>query len=219
MVGTDLAANRDFQGHKIYGKGGIGLERYLMEIAFPYAVTGLLKDIERGQVGLRKALPFVGILPANRRAGLSDAEKVITEYQDEQRARVTPAPTAHTSARNRVYQTALKDPKAANRLGAEEIRKGNLTALDVKHSIQRAKQGPFVSDVKRIGKIGVVLDVYDKATPEERKKIQKVVHDKVQKARGDPTKWDADSRALAAKYFHVHPHIGQGELGAPAAIQ
>jgi hypothetical protein len=224
MVAGDLAANRDFMGHKIYGRGGIGLEKYLSELLLPYSVTGLLKDRERGAKWNRQILPFVGILPAGKRVGLSKAEQIITDYQDEQRARVTPAPTAHTAARNKVLQAAKQDTATAQRVGAEQIRAGNLSAADIKSAITRAKQTPLVNDVKRINDIGVVLDVYDAATPEEKRQIQKEVRTKVVNARGKVYVWTPESRQLAVKYFSIHPATGRseppaGDLAAPAAMQ
>lgn len=223
MVAGDLAANRDFQDRKIYGRGGIGLMHYLAELGLPYAATGLLKDLERAEPGIRPVLPFVGVLPASRRVGLSKAEQIITGYQDEQRAKVRPAPTAHTRARNEVYQAAKHDQVAARRIGAEQIRAGNMSAADVKNSIQRAKETPLVNDIKRINDIGVVLEVYDAATPQERKQIQSVVRKKVANARSQAWKWDPKSRKMAAKYFGIHPYLPQAaepsDLAAPAMLQ
>jgi hypothetical protein len=69
----------------------------------------------------------------------------------------------------------------------------------------------------------VVLEVYDAATPEERKQIQSVVRKKVANARSQAWKWDPESRRMAAKYFGIHPYLPQAaepsDLAMPAAMQ
>jgi hypothetical protein len=225
MVGSDLFINnRDFQDRKILGKGGIGLEKYLRESFYPYAYTGLQRQIARGEPLKNKLLPFAGILPASRRVSMSKAEKVLAEYQDEQYAKVRPAPTAHTEARNQVYQTAKHDPAAAKRMGDEQVKAGNLSRRDVKNAIERAKESPLEWNVKHFAvkdsnAMDTLMEAYDKATPDERKQIQREVRKKVFNAKGQAFKWTPESRALATKNFGTKFYVPRGDLSAPAEMQ
>jgi hypothetical protein len=215
----DVATNRDFQGHKIYGRGGIGIGKYALSAVTPYALQGLAKNRERGASAVKQVLPFVGVMPAGRRAGLSKAEQIITDYQEEQRANTRPAPSDHTRARAQVFQAVRAgDMAKARQVGSQAVRQGVLTPRDVTQSMQRARQSPLVNDFQRLP-LNVALEVYDAATPQERQQIQLLARRKVVGALGKPYQWDADSSALATKYFGVHPRRVSGDFAAPAALQ
>jgi hypothetical protein len=200
---ADLLSNEDFQGHKIVGRGGIGLGHYLLSAVTPYSVQGLQRNLERGAPVTKTLLPFAGIMPAGRRVGLSKAEQIITDYLEEQRPAVRPAPTAHTRARAQVFQAARSgDFAKARQIGMRAVRGGALTEQDVGQIIQRARQSPLVSDFKRLP-VNVALQVYDAATADERRQLRPFARQRVLAARGKPYEWDEDSIALAQKYFGI----------------
>jgi N12 class adenine-specific DNA methylase len=222
MVAADLATNRAFGNHKIYGRGGEGIDKYLEGLFFPYAVSGAQKNFERGAGWKRTLLPFLGIMPAGRDVGLSKAEKILQQYQEEQRANVAPVPTDRTRAKNQVLLAAEHHNLAeARRIGQQAIQAGNLTRSDVNQLLTRAKNPTIVSDIKRTADLGVVLEAYDAATPQEKALIKREVQQKVMAARGKPYKWDADSQKLAQKYFGVRPIVRPSfsDFAAPAALQ
>jgi hypothetical protein len=205
---ADLLSNEDFQGHKIVGRGGIGLGHYLLSAVTPYSLQGLQRNIERGAPVTKTVLPLVGIMPAGRRVGLSKAEQIITDYLEEQRPTVRPAPTSHTRAKAQVFQTTRSgDFTKARQLSRKAIRQGTLTEQDVTEIMQRARQSPLVSDFKRLP-VSIALQVYDAATPDERRQLRLLARQKILTARAKPYEWDEDSIALAAKYFGVRPVPG-----------
>ena len=220
-VASDLLTNRNFQGQKIYGRGGVGVGKYLAGTVTPYALQGLAKNRERAASPVKQLLPFVGILPAGRRVGLTKAEQIITDYQDEQRPNTRPAPTDHTRARTQVFLAARSgDVAKARQLGQQAIAQGNLTAKDVATSIQRARQSPLVNDFQRLP-LDVAMQVYQAGTPEERKQLQPLARKKALAARSKPYEWDDESRAIAAQHFGIRPAgpRAASDLAAPSALQ
>jgi hypothetical protein len=218
-IASDLLTNRNFQNQKILGRGGVGAWNYAKSAVTPYAVQGLERNMERSASPVRTALPFVGIMPAGKRAGLSKAEQIVTDYQDEQRANTRPAPTDHSRARSQVFLAARRgDLNSARQLGQQAVQRGVLTPQDVQHSIQRARQTPLVNDFKTLP-LNVALEVYAAATPDERKQIQTIARKKVANARSKPYEWDDESRAMASRFFGIRPPTRSGDFAAPSALQ
>ena len=216
---SDLATNKDWQGQKIYGRGGAGTGRYLLSAVTPYAIQGLQKNIERGASPWKTALPFLGIMPAGRRAGMTKAEKILTDYQDENRPAVRRVSTEHSRARADIYRAVRAgDQKKTQQLASEAVRKGTMTPPDVGQALQRAREGPLENGLQdsRLP-VSVALEIYDAATPAERKAIEHTLRTKIQNALPKPYEWDDESRKLVQQYFGVR--VPRSDLASPTAIQ
>jgi hypothetical protein len=219
MVTSQLVRNRDFYDRKIWGRGGIGPLAYALGSLQPYALSGAEQNIQKGE-GAKALLPFAGIMPASPSIGLSPTEKILRDASQERQANTRPAPTAQSRARSLVFQEAEKNgANAAHALGQQYVKKGMLKTAQIRETVKRAVDGPLVTDF-RAAPLGTALEAYDKASPEERAKLQSVAHAKVLRARVNPSDWgDGDERdrnaALAFKYFGVKP-VG---IPSPTAIQ
>jgi hypothetical protein len=225
MVTSDLATNRDFYQRKIYGRGGIGLDNYLLHLFFPYVLSGALQNRERGQGWGKTLLPFVGVMPAGRDVGLSKAEKILSEYRQEQMANTRPAPTDHSRARSKMMMAAERgDADTVRELGMDGIEKGILSKRDVDAALKRIDMPLIVSEVQSVSDMEVLMNAWDAATPKERDMIEDAVRAKIARARLDPYKWTPRARKLAEKYFDVEIPTGPGaeqaeDLGTPDSLE
>lgn len=218
-VAFDVLENRDFNRYKIYGQDSIGIWKYIQNTFTPYSIQGLERNRERQQPILKQALPFLGIMPAGRRVGLSKAEQMITEYQDEHSESTRMPSSAHTQAKSAVLLAAKQgDLKKAGDLGRQAVAAGTMNQRDVQQSMARAKQAPLAVDYKNVKDLQEALRIYDAATPEERKLIERDARDKIFAARGKAWEWTPESRAIAQKYFKV-PWVAQHGLGAVQPLQ
>jgi hypothetical protein len=219
MTTAQLVRNRDFYDRKIWGRGGIGPLAYALGSLQPYAVSGLEQNLQRGE-GVKAALPFAGVMPASPSIGLSPTEKILREATQERQANTRPAPTAQSRARSLVFQEAEKNgANAAYTLGQQYVKKGVLKTAQVRETVRRAADGPLVTDF-RAAPLSTALEAYDKATPEERAKLESAARAKVLRARANPSDWgEGDDRernaAIAQKYFGIRP----AGLPSPAEIR
>lgn len=219
MMTGDLLENRDFFRHKIYGEGGIGLLRYLLQGFSPYSVTGSLQNIERGQKLGQVLLPQIGVMPASREASMSKAERLIYEWRGEHQPEMRSATTAHSRARQKVFLAAKEQGNAAaSKLAEKYVQEGTLNAKEVRDALAKAGKNPLLNDVKGMngeGAIRTVVKVYDAATPAERKQIEGEVRKKLYNARTKPWEWDEKTRTLAKRYFNVEP---ARSIGSPSPV-
>jgi len=220
-----LARNRTYRNEKIIGHGGVGLGNYLGSFVTPYSVQGVKKNLERGQSLAKTALPLVGIMPAGRDVGMSKAEKIIAQFQQEQRAQVTPAPTEHSRARAQLFlATKSGDMNKVRQIAQSAIRDGTLTSADVKSIVSRAHQNTLAAAFKSLPVSGdglyTALKAYDAASPEERKHVEGIMREKLSKAWRKPFLWDADTRDLANKlHFRTPPLVHRPDFAVPAEVQ
>lgn len=221
---ADLLENRDFQRQKIYLDRSIGIWQYLKNEVTPYSVAGLEKNNERGASFGKKILPFVGIMPAGKRVGLSKAEQMITEYQDEQRAQTRAPSTQRNKAETKVFLDARRgDQKKAQQDGQKSVASGLMSPADVRHSIDRAKQTPLVADYKRVTDFRTAMEIYDVATPEERKTIYREARNKAFLAQSKPWLWqnpdgtpDKQLRTVVQANFGMKPYQPRAYAPSPS---
>lgn len=212
-VTADLFRNRDFFDRKIYGDRGIGMLQYLRNELYPYSLTGLEKNRERHAALGSQARPFFGIMPAGKRVGLSDAENMITDYQDEQEANTRAPSTQRNKAKQEVFMAARTSPQRAYAVGNQYVAQHQLKPADVTHAIERARQIPLVADYKHVSDFPTAMRIYNVASDEEKKQIRGEALRKANQAAADPTAWklpdgttpDTGTINLAWKYFHIGP--------------
>jgi hypothetical protein len=163
--------------------------------------------------------------PAPKSVGLSRAEEMISDYNADQRANVRPAPTSHLRAQTEVFLAAKHgDLKRAQILGQKSIAAGEMSHLDVQHALERARQTPLVADYKRVTDFPTAMRIYDAATDDEKKLIQREARNKVFAARSKPWLWsDPDTGKIVQKYWGVKPSPPrvynlpqQNHMGSPA---
>jgi N12 class adenine-specific DNA methylase len=217
---ADVATNRNFQNQKIWGDDSIGMMNYMGSVLTPYSLQGLSKNIERGASPVKALLPFFGIMPAGKRAGLSKAEQMITDYQDEHREATRRPLTEHNRAQSRVFMAAKKsdaeakrgemaasqsDAARARQLGSQAVGAGAMNPQDVRHIMDRARQSPLAADYKNVRDVQVAMKIYEAATPDEKKLIKREANDKARRSLQKPWEWDDASKVIAKKYFNLQP--------------
>ncbi len=219
MMSADLAENRDFFRHKIYGEGGIGLLKYMAELWGPYSATGSLQNYERGQKPGQILLPQIGVMPASREVSMTPAEKLIYEWKNDHQPEMRAGSTSHSRARQKVFIAAKQgDTSAAGTLGAKYVESGEMTPKEVRDQIAKAGKTPLLNDVKGMngeGAIRTVVKVYDAASPKEREQIASEVRKKLYNARTKPWEWDAKTRELAKRHFDIEP---TRTIGTPSPV-
>ncbi len=210
-MAIDLFFNRDYYNHKIYGPGGVGLKSFLVDHLTPYSITGAKTNYERGESALKTVLPMVGIMPAGTRVGLSRAERMVVEYQDEQRGGVRTAPSDTSRAASKVLLEAKRGKTdEAREVGRQAVGAGAMTRKDVVTQIQRARENPFLAGYKRIGTttpygLDTAMAIYDAATPEEKKLIYRDARQKAwATAQNHPYAYPSQAtRQIASRNFGV----------------
>jgi hypothetical protein len=100
------------------------------------------------------------------------------------------------------------DDKRAQDLGKQAVDSGTMTSREVQQTLARAKQAPFAADYKNVKDLEDALRIYDAATPDERKLIEREARDKIHAARSKPYEWTPEAKQIAQKYFNV-PWVAQ----------
>ena len=231
-IAAQLAMNRDFYDHKIYGEGGEGLREFATTFLYPYSVQAITKNIERNASPAKTLLPMIGLNPAGNSVGLSRAERMVADYMEEQGRNTRPLPTMHSRAQSQVYQAARRgDEKAAADLGTKAIMAGNMTPQQVQASEKRARLGPLASDYKNVADFKTAMRIYAAATDDERKVLAPEARAKVYRAQRAPYEWndsdghpDKEVRSIVQRYFpNFRPYTPaqspQRQVVSPSAIQ
>lgn len=214
-IAGDLAQNRNFYDQKIRNSFDPWYKQmqevldYMLKEAIPYSVAGLMLNRERNATWQRQIAPFVGVMPAGKRVGLSKAERLITEYQDEQRANTKTPAGVHNKAQSEVFMAAKQgNLQKAQALGRADEAKGTLAPSDVNRSIERARQTPLAADYKRVSDFATAMRIYDAATPQEKQLISREARNKVFAARAKAWEWktsdgdpDTGTINIVRKYF------------------
>ncbi len=100
------------------------------------------------------------------------------------------------------------DIAKARDLGRAAVAQGTMSMRDVNQAIVRARSVPLVGDLKNLpgpDALNVTMQVYEAATPEERKKIEPLIRHKLSLAITKPYEWNDATRASAMKYFRMKP--------------
>lgn len=203
---AELFRNRDFYDRKIYGERSIGLLKYLASELAPYSLTGLQKNRERHASLGKQFLPMVGIMPASKRVGLSQAERMIADYLDEGDAKTRAPSGDRDKAKVDVFLTARTNERKAYTLGEEYVRAGKLAPADVTRAIGRARQRPLVADYRHVSDFPTAMRIYDAASPDEKKLLKQDALHKANLAASRPWEWnDTGARNIAWKYFNIGP--------------
>lgn len=201
---ADIGKNRDFFDRKIHGDRSIGWLNYFANELTPYSLSGLQKNRDRHAPLQKQILPLIGIMPASKRVGLSPAERMIAEYQDEQEAKTHAPSGPRDKAKLDVFLTARKDERKAYALGQQYVKDGKMAPADITQQVSRARKQPLVADYRRVNDFPTAMRIYDAATDEEKKLLKQDAFHKANLAASKPWEWnDTDAANIAWKYFHI----------------
>ncbi|MDE2098946.1 MAG: strawberry notch family protein [Patescibacteria group bacterium] len=232
-ISSDLLSNHDYNRHKIFGEGGIGWRRYMLDALTPYSLKGIEKLLDRGNSLGRSLIPEVGVLPASREIGLTKAQQIVANWEIEQRSDTKPPSDQHSRAVSQISIAAKHgDMKKARELGRQAVDNGIMRYQDVQKAIARGQSPPLLAGYKSISNtsnygFSTAMHAYDVATPAEKVVLKREAMAKARQAQSRPWLWnkedgspDARTRAIALKYFNVRPFTPYNAhpLGEPAAI-
>lgn len=206
--------NKDFEGAAIrdydesWPKRVADLVKFGAKQYTPFWMTGVGKEYEReggmpttGKEALKMAAPFVGITQATGAYTKSRAEKMITDYMgDSERSALMPEQKERYDDRMAARRDLIirNDPTKLNELR----RAGRLTAEDVKDIRKNRNEAPIVYSFKHSGlNIKEAFNVYEAATPEEKKLLRRLMIVKYQNARKNARA--IDRPILAKRYAEV----------------
>lgn len=211
---SEMLQNKDYYGTKIVGDNDNFLEKFAEHSAqafIPFGVRGIMRNIENEGMSAKSTLPFIGITPAPKTLNQSDASKLIQSYTDQSKT----VSGYESSARSEAKYKAIAAFRAgkndeANRIMREGIRKGILTSKvatsgphegehttdDIGEIFKQSKYSHEEWTIKEHLTHEQALNVYEKATPEQRRKWQPLIYDKFYRTK--KTK-DGDEETVLAK--------------------
>lgn len=193
---SEMLQNKDYYGAKIVGDNDNFLEKlgeHAGSAFIPFGVRGLVRNIQNEGLSAKAVLPFIGVTPAPKALNESDASKLMQQYLDESREKGGFERTDRSDARNKaIHAFRSGKPAEARKIIREGVKAGVLTSFT---SESGARQGEHVGD--DIGKImkeskmsymqakfkesldlRKAMNVYEKATPGERRQLRPYLFDK-----------------------------------------
>lgn len=185
----------------------------------PFSIQNIIDSWTKGTGGKELAKEVVAMIFSGRPA-----------YQEKEKKEF---PKPETSLMQQILtgKATMSDkaPAGAERTKVlRDIKSGNASAEEVKEALERklvtekdrrtaeksAKLTPLQRQVKNASAQAAVR-IYDQAQPEQRKEIERLVKDKVYRARTHGADWTDQGAALAKKHFGVDVE----RLRAPAPIR
>lgn len=175
---SDLIKNKDYYGteiadpsdpfYKRVGERGL----YALKQFIPFWMRGAGKAYQRGDTGAKLALPLIGVMPAPSDYLTTDAQKLIYQYQGENRksGAVTKEERATIDKKKEIMRTYGQDKGAAMILQAEAVRDGVLTARQAEILDKHMGTDPTAWSFTRLP-IDQKIEVMKLATPDETKML------------------------------------------------
>jgi hypothetical protein len=221
---AEMLENKDYYGTEIRNADDPLMKQMLDTAKFgakalePFSLRGARRQVKLGGSRLGNfAANFVGVTPAPRSINMTPAERLADEYRQTHRD-----PGARTQE-NADRSTARSDVIRAMRLGQnpvplmrQYIQEGKISPHEFAQLRQVARETPLQSSVKNLN-LREALNVYDKASDDEKRSLERTVRSKVFLARQKPSEWTGKVPELASRYFGVKPPMqrSQSALDSP----
>lgn len=186
----DVATNSDYRNRQVYDpNAGAGTRikqgvTHVAKSALPFSVQSMVERPNTGeQTADITAAGFAGIRKASPRLSESDAEALAHKYSFENvppRVR-TPEESDRYDLKRKIESGLRKhDPKVNQQIN-DAVRSKQLTREDVADARKRSTEETGLVGLMKHGNLTVdqSLEVWDKATPEERKSIRWIVRGKI----------------------------------------
>ncbi len=223
---ADLWENKDFYGNEIWNADDPLPQKVLEGIRhllpLPFSISSARQARQQGGSEAARVAGYLGFTKAPRYIEQTDAEQLASEYAAQHRetgartSKQAEAAQAISGIRN-LYRRGVNPQQEIQ----DAIQKGLIAARDVPKIRVQARRPPLASAIGRLS-MPEALNVYNVATPDERKQITMMVRKKVFAARLQPKEWTPTAQQLASKYFGVRPVMPRpafSDFGVPAAIQ
>jgi broad specificity phosphatase PhoE len=220
---AEMLENKDYYGAQIRNEDDPFMRQIADTAKFagkslePFSLRGAQRQSRLGGSPLVNfAANFVGVTPAPNSINQTPAERLANEYRESHRE--TGSRTQEQGERSKARADVIR----AMRLGEnpvplvrQYIQEGKLSTQEFGRLRQAARETPLQSAVKNLP-LPEALNVYDKATDEERQSLNRTVRGKVFLARQKPWEWTGKAPELATKYFGVKPPRARAaDISAP----
>jgi len=187
---AEMLSNKDYFGTEIRNADDPFIQQLTDEAVHlgkgfvPFSVQGMLKEKERQGSTTTKALSFFGFNPAPKDIDNTAAQDLAFEIYA---ANKGDAPKTKASvARNREISDLVRLKKRGQKEAYQQefnkaVKAGVISPQDAKQVTQRMKKDFFQYAVTTM-QLPDALDVYEAATPDERTKLQRIMHTKIHNA-------------------------------------
>ena len=223
---ADVWENKDFYGNEVWNADD-PLPQKVLEgvrhlLPLPFSISSAQQATQQGGSGAARVAGYLGFTKAPRYIEQTDAEQLASEYAAQQRetgartARQAEAAQAISGIRNLYRRRVNPQPEIQ-----DALHKGLIAARDVPKIRMQARRPPLAVAIGRLS-MPEMLNVYNVATPDERKQITTTVRRKVIAARVQPKEWTPTAQKLAVKYFGIRPVMPRpafSDFGVPATFQ
>lgn len=220
----DMLTNRDFWGTEIRHKDDPWVQQALETLQFlgkqvePYSFQGIEKQYERGVRGPELIAPMFGLSPAPAYINKSAAERLADEYAATH-AGEAPRTRQQFDRSRAIAQVAnaIRQHQDVSATVSDLMQKGILARSDLPVIRRHAMQSQLASQVSRIT-LEQALNVYNKATDNEKQSLRPVVFHKLRAAATRPWEITPATRQLAQSLFGTQlppPRSAQPEETAP----
>jgi N12 class adenine-specific DNA methylase len=224
---AEVWQNKDFYGNEVWNADD-SLPAKAWEILkhlvpLPFSVSSATQSKDQGGSTVARAAGYLGFTKAPHYIEQTKAEQLASEYAAQHRE--TGARTAQAAEQAQAIsgiRSIYRRGGNAQQQVKDAIAKGFIKNTDVPKLRLQARKPALDRMVGRLSPTEA-LNVYDAATPEERKGIKVDVRKKLINARTKPWEWTPGGRTLAQKYFGIRPVMRRAaplsDFAAPSALQ
>jgi hypothetical protein len=218
---ADIWQNKDFYGNEVYNADD-PVYRQMGDVLghmvpVPFSMQSKTQATAQGGSEATKVAGYLGFTKAPKYIEQTRAQQLA--YELGQKHREVGGRTRQAGERSQAM-SGIRQIYKRHGNPAEQIKeaeaKGQITARDVPKLRQQATKPPLDAAIRGLTAMEM-LQVFDKASPDERKEINRQVRARVFSARSKPYEWTPQGRVMAQKYFGLKPP--KGDLSAPTAIQ
>lgn len=223
---AEMLSNRDYYGTEIRNaddplvKQALQVAGHVGEAMLPFSVRGMQRERKLGGSVAQQVGNFVGFTPAPTLLNKTAAETLADRYGEAHREQGSRTQQQADRARARAeIVRAMRLKQDPTKLINEAKANGLITPADVPNMRHRAMKTPLELSVPRLT-LREAMNVYQKATDEERKVIRPVVLKKVRNAVQKPYEWTPAIAARANQLLNLRlPIPRRSEPMIPAAIE
>lgn len=196
----DVVSNKDYYGVEVRHKGDNPLKQagqvalYGAKAFIPFWMRGVAKEKERDGSALAMAAPLIGIMPAPKRINQTSAEALASELIKghlQQRSR-----TLEEAERGQMKAQLGRAMRLSPGESPPEVRQamseGQLSRRELASMFKKSRSQPIVNQIKSLT-MDEALQVWDEASPYEKKTIKPVMLIKIRRMAHSGAKSDFES--------------------------
>lgn len=216
---ADIWENKDFYGNEVYSPDDPLPARTwaVMKhvVPLPFMASSSEAAAAEGGTGWTKYSGALGFPKAPKYLEQSSAEQLANEYAQGERKQGSRTSAEATKARTKSdIRKAFRQGTDASKLVDQGIKEGVISRRDIPALRRQARSSPLAAEMNGWS-LSKMLEVYDRANPEERKGIDIMIRRKLIRSRTLSSEWNPRVRSLAKKYFSISPAEKLGDVESP----